>query len=155
MAHHLSRRMVRVAIAAGVLGCGFPFGAGSVTASSVPHPHAAAHTLFSFGREGGNIRPLTVTIDDIDAVTITPSDTNTTRPHLSADALAGLLALARAEGFFKLPPQIVGHGLPDAGGRFITVHTPATMKTVHVRFVRDAAFDQLYAVLTAVAGVAS
>ncbi len=155
MTHLLSRRMVRAVVAAGVLGGGL-LGAGSAAAVSAHAPRAAAtHTLFSFGREGGNIRPLMVSIDDMGLVTVIPSDATATRPHLAADALAGLLTLARAEGFFKLPPQIVGHGLPDAGGRFITIHTAAMTKTVHVRFVRDAAFDQLYAVLAAATGVAS
>jgi hypothetical protein len=63
-----------------------------------------------------------------------------------------LLTLARAEGFSALPTQIVGHGLPDVGGRFIRIHTAHSTKAVHVRFVRVAAFDQLYAVLLAVAG---
>jgi hypothetical protein len=39
------------------------------------------------------------------------------------------------------------------GGRFIRIHTAHGTKTVHVRFVRVAAFDQLYAVLLAVAGI--
>jgi len=151
MVQLLLRRMIPVVVAAGVLGSGLPLGVGSAARGSGQVPR----TLFSFGREGGNIRPLTVTIDDTGLVTVTPGDATAPRPHLAADALAGLMALARAEGFFKLPSQIVGHGLPDAGGRFITIHTAATTTTVHVRFVRDAAFDQLYAVLAAVSGVAS
>ena len=119
--------------------------------------HAAqARLVFAFGREGGNIRPLTVTIDDTGMVTTSYPVGRANGPvRLSRDALQGLLTLARAEGFFGLPSQMVGHGLPDIGGRFITIHTAGHAKTVHVRFVRDAAFDQLYAVLSAVAGVGS
>lgn len=156
MAHLLSRRIVPAVVTASVLGYGVPLGGGLVAAHSAPATRAAAtHALFSFGREGGNIRPLTVAIDDTGVVTVTPASATAPRSPLTADALAGLLTLARSEGFFKLPPQIIGHGLPDVGGRFITIHTAATTKTVHVRFVRNVAFDQLYAVLAAVAGVAS
>jgi hypothetical protein len=76
---------------------------------------------------------------------------NTTAFQLSPEALAGLLKLTQAEGFYRLPSRIIGHGLPDIGGRFITVNTAARSKTVHIRFVKNAAFDQLYAVLSAVA----
>ena len=51
-----------------------------------------------------------------------------------------------------MPGQIVGHGLPDVSGRFIGIRTASGTKTVHVRFVHAAAFDQLYAVLLAVTG---
>ena len=73
--------------------------------------------------------------------------------HVSKDALNGLLALAKAEGFFTMPARMIGHGLPDVGGRFITMHTASGVKSVHVRFVRNAAFDQLYAVLMAAEGI--
>jgi hypothetical protein len=116
--------------------------------------NAAPQAAFVFGREGGNIRPYSVTISTDGTVTARGPVSTTTR-HLSdpTDVLAGLMKLARAERFFAMPGQIVGHGLPDVSGRFITIHTASATKTVHVRFVRDAAFDQLYAVLMAVAGV--
>jgi len=151
----LSRRVVRAAVAAGVLGGGLSLAGAPPAAVSAPPPRAAAPlTLFAFGREGGNIRPLTVTIDATGLVTAT-TGTATSPPHLTTDALDGLLTLARAEGFFALPSRIVGHGLPDVAGRFITIHTATTTKTVHVRFAPNAAFDQLYAVLAAASGVAS
>ena len=114
---------------------------------------APPQATFVFGREGGNIRPYTVTIYNDGTVTASGPVSPTPR-HLTeaVDTIAGLLTLARAEGFFGLPTQIVGHGLPDVGGRFIRIHTAHGTKTVHVRFVRVAAFDQLYAVLLAVAG---
>jgi hypothetical protein len=115
---------------------------------------APPQATFVFGREGGNIRPYTVTIYTDGTVTASGPVSPTPR-HLTAaaDTIAGLLTLARAEGFFALPTQIVGHGLPDVGGRFIRIQTAHGTKTVHVRFVRVAAFDQLYAVLLAVAGM--
>jgi hypothetical protein len=110
---------------------------------------AAATREFVFGREGGNIMPLTVTI--YSDGTVKSSMGGATAFQLPPEALAGLVKLARAEGFYSLPARIIGHGLPDIGGRYITVNTAAGSKTVHVRFVKNAAFDQLYAVLSAVA----
>jgi len=127
-----------------------------IAVGASPSRAGQAHLVFAFGREGGNIRPLTVTIDDTGMVTTSYPVGKANGPvRLSRDARQGLLTLARAEGFFGLPNKMVGHGLPDIGGRFITIHTAGRAKTVHVRFVRDAAFDQLYAVLSAVAGVGS
>lgn len=157
MTHLLSRGVVvRAAIAAAVLGGRVPLGESSGAAVDAYARHAAApRILFAFGREGGNIRPLAVTIDDTGLVTTTTGGAMTAHPRLTTDALDGLRTLARAEGFFTLPARIVGHGLPDAGGRFITIHAGTMAKTVHVRFARNAAFDQLYAVLVAVTSMAS
>lgn len=129
-----------------------------------PHTDALlahAHTLpapfvFAFGRDGGNMRPLMVTIGMTGTVSMSAA-AGGGRPlgPLSPDALDGLLLLAKAERFFALPTHIVGHGLPDVSSRFISIQTRRGVKTVQVRFVRNAAFDQLYAVLAAVAGVQS
>ena len=106
--------------------------------------------LFVFGREGGNIRPFQVTVTNAGMVTGT---LNNAHIQLSPDTLGGLMKLARAEGFFALPNSIVGHGLPDIAGRYITVTSANGLtKSVHVRFAHNAAFDQLYAVLSAVVG---
>ena len=123
---------------------------GHAQALRPPPPQAT----FVFGREGGNIRPYTVTIYTDGTVSASGPVSPTPR-HLTeaADTIASLLTLARAAGFFALPTQIVGHGLPDVGGRFIRIHTAHGTKAVQVRFVRVAAFDQLYAVLLAVAGM--
>ena len=121
------------------------------------HAHALpAPFLFAFGREGGNIRPLTVTIGTTGTVTMSAAAGGGRPPgQLSPDALDGLLLLAKAERFFALPAHIVGHGLPDVSSRFISIQTQRGVKTVQVRFVRNAAFEQLYAVLAAAAGVQS
>ena len=150
------------AIALVLSGAVLAVGVGPATAAASPSHAAVASPsratavpiVVTFGREGGNVRPLTVTIDANGAVVTSYPVVGAPRHvRLSADALAGLLTLARAEGFFALPTRIVGRGLPDIGGRFITIHTASRTKTVHVRYVRNAAFDQLYAVLTAVAGL--
>jgi len=114
--------------------------------------------LITFGREGGNMLPLRVTIDAAGTVAVaTSAPTNVGRPpvHLSQDALNGLFRLSVAEGFPAMPVRIIGHGLPDIGGRFIGMRIGGALKTVHVRFVRDRAFDELYAVLSATAGLPS
>jgi hypothetical protein len=138
------------------LAAALPLGAYASHGAVRGHPQrrAAPRAAFVFGREGGNIRPYTVTILTDGTVTASGSARTATR-HLSdpADAIAGLMKLAGAERFWALPAQIVGHGLPDVSGRFISIHTVGGTKTVHVRFVQVAAFDQLYAVLLAVAGV--
>lgn len=118
-------------------------------------PAALHQPAFVAGREGGNIRPSTVTIYSDGTVSVSGAGAGSSHPQLSKDALDGLMKLARAEGFFTLPGRIIGHGLPDISGRYITIHSAGSTKTVHVRFVQNAAFDQLYAVLMAVAGQAS
>jgi hypothetical protein len=138
------------------LACALPLRAHVSHGSVRGHPqrHVAPQAAFIFGREGGNIRPYTVTI--LTDGTVTASGlAHTAIRHLSdpTDAIAGLMKLARAERFWAMPAQIVGYGLPDVSGRFISIHTAGGTKTVHVRFVHVATFDQLYAVLLAVAGV--
>jgi hypothetical protein len=138
-----------------VLAAALPLAAYAPHGSVRGHPQRRApQAAFVFGREGGNIRPYTVTILTDGTVTASGPARTATR-HLSdpADAIAGLMKLARAEGFWALPAKIVGHGLPDVSGRFISIHTAGGTKTVHVRFIQAAAFDQLYAVLLAVAGM--
>jgi hypothetical protein len=132
-----------------------PLGALATHESVRGHPqrHAAPPAAFVFGREGGNIRPYTVTILTDGTVTASgPVRTATRRLGDPQDAIAGLMKLARAEQFWAMPAQMVGHGLPDLSGRFISIHAAGSTKTVHVRFVHVAAFDQLYAVLLAVTG---
>ena len=119
-----------------------------------PQRHVAPQAAFVFGREGGNIRPYTVTIlTDGMVMASGPVRTAARRLGDPQDAIAGLMKLARAEQFWAMPAQMVGHGLPDLSGRFISIHASGSTKTVHVRFVQVAAFNQLYAVLRAVASV--
>ena len=157
MDHPRRRRFMAPLVAATVLVASMPLSAMAShggAARAQARPAALSPRLIVLGREGGNIRPLTVSISGDGTVTVTGAVTTPTpAPHLSKDALSGLLALAKAEGFFTMPARMIGHGLPDVGGRFITIHTASGVKSVHVRFVRNAAFDQLYAVLMATAGI--
>ena len=91
-----------------------------------------------------------VTIDATGAVAISaPGRPSPSSVHLSPDALDGLRALAAAEGFAAMALRQIGRGLPDVGGRFVGIRTGGALKVVYVRYVRNRAFDQLYAVLNA------
>ncbi len=147
--HRPLTRSLGAALGALALTIALPVAALASHGAAPPARPSAATPEFVFGREGGNIRPLTVTI--YSDGTVNNSIGTTPKFQLAPEALAGLLKLTQAEGFYRLPSRIIGHGLPDIGGRFITVTTAAGSKTVHVRFVKNAAFDQLYAVLSAVA----
>ena len=98
--------------------------------------------------------PLRVTIDASVAVTSSaPRRTTPSSMRLSPDTLDGLRTLAAAEGIPTMPSRQVGRGLPDVGGRFVSIRTGGTLKAVHVRYVRNRAFDQLYAALSAAVGL--
>lgn len=137
-----------------VLAAALPMAA--LASHGAAHQPAALHQpAFVAGREGGNIRPSTVTIYNDGTVSVSGAGAGSNHPQLSKDALDDLMKLARAEGFFTLSARIIGHGLPDVGDRYTTIHSAGGVKTVHVRFVQNAAFNQLYAVLMAVAGQSS
>jgi len=134
-----------------------------VGAVAVPLPNTGTHAAaamtqpaFVLGREGGNIRPYSVTIYDDGSVTTSGAvSAPSTRIHLSPDALAGLRKLAQSEGFYAMPTHIVGRGLPDIAGTFIRVTNRAGSREVHLLHARNTGYEQLYAVLLAVAGVSS
>jgi len=87
-----------------------------------------AHVLFAFGREGGNMRPLSVMIDDTGAVTTSYASAGAHAPlRLSTDALAGLLDPPRAERFSALPtrgaaptPAPANHSPPPRRGYLLS-----------------------------------
>jgi hypothetical protein len=125
------------------------------------HAHAASHgvappspIVVTFGREGGNMLPLRVTIDATGAVVISaPGRATPSSVRLSPDALDGLRTLAAAEGFATMPLRQIGRGLPDVGGRYVGIRTGSALRVVHARYVHNRAFDQLYAVLSAAVGL--
>jgi len=113
--------------------------------------HASSTPALRFGRSGGNIEHFTVTISPTGRVT-TEGPVQLARPRLTLtpDAMRGLVDLARAEGFFRMPATTVCRGtLPDVAGSFVTVGS----KRVLVRGSCNRRFSELYAVLAAVAGV--
>jgi hypothetical protein len=118
-------------------------GAQAAQASSTP--------ALRFGRSGGNIAPFTVTISPTGRVTA-QGPVRLARPRLtpSPDAVHGLVDLAKAEGFFRMPATTVCRGtLPDFASSFVAVGS----KRVSVRGSCNRRFSQLYAVLEAIAGV--
>lgn len=138
----------------GVMSTALPAIASVRAAGGHTHLQADASAPFVFGRAGGNIRPFTVTITANGQITMNgPVSSTGNRPHLSAAAIKGLLKLARAERFFNLPDQIEGaRVLPDVASLFITVTSNGTTKTVRLHGGHSSAFEQLFAVLMAVAG---
>ena len=122
--------------------------------------HGAARTgtaSISFGRRGGNIAPYRVTIARTGAVTATGAVRRAGLvPSVSTDAVGGLVALARAEGFAAMPGQTYCRGSnPDFSSSFVTVTTTTGSRTVAVRGSCRAGFTQLLAVIQAVAGLRS
>jgi hypothetical protein len=112
---------------------------------------------FTFGRSGGNIMPFSVVIARDGRMTAHGAVklANPQRP-VSADALRGLLRLTQAEGFFSLPRTLsCTRTLPDVASLFVTVSRSSGTKTVAVHGGCKAGFNQIYAVLGAVAGVTS
>jgi hypothetical protein len=113
----------------------------------------AAAPTFAFGRTGGNIVPFTVTIGGNGHVGST-GPVHVTATQASTPLRNGLAKLARAEGFFTLPTSIqCGRINPDVAGRFLTVTAFGKSRTVTERGACNAAFEELYAVLSASTGV--
>lgn len=116
-----------------------------------------ASAAFAFGRRGGNIAPFSVAIARDGRVTAQGAVQLASGRHVvSAEARSGLLRLARAERFFSLARTVSCSGtLPDVASLFVTVRRATGTKTVTVHGGCNARFGELYAVLSAVAGVAS
>jgi len=133
-------------------------------ASIASHADAAVHSAATvdtspivtpFGRDGGTMLPLRVTIDASVAVTVSaPRRTTPSSMRLSPDTLDGLRTLAAAEGSATMPSRQVGRGLPAVGGWFVSIRTGGTLKAVYVRDGRNRAFAPLYAVLSGAGGPA-
>jgi hypothetical protein len=114
----------------------------------------ASNLSFAVGREGGNIRPFSVTIQTDGTVAVSgPVTVKNSGAHLSKDAMQALYKLAKAEKFFSLPDQINGPGFhPDSASLYVTVSSSSGSKTVKVHAAKNTAFSQLYSLILAVAG---
>jgi hypothetical protein len=109
---------------------------------------------FAFGRTGGNIVPAKVAIGRDGQVTTTGA-VKTTLTQASPPLRNGLAKLARAEGFFAMPASTACPGVnPDVASRFVTVTAGGKSRTVTVHGGCRAAFEELYAVLSASVGAA-
>lgn len=107
---------------------------------------------FAFGRTGGNIIPSKVVISSTGRVT-SDSSVPVNKAPVSLAARNGLVKLARAESFFTMTTVTACSGtLPDIASQFVTVTVAGKSRTVTVHGACSAAFNELYAVLSAVAG---
>jgi hypothetical protein len=101
---------------------------------------------FSFGRLGGNIRPLEVTISAAGRVVVDGAR----RGALTQAQLRGLRQVVARERFASLPTRMVCRGaLPDIATR----HVVALGRSVTVQGRCSARFDRVYAALMRVTGV--
>jgi len=123
--------------------------------SASAHESQAAAS-FIFGRTGGNIAPFSVTIARNGHLSARgPVQLAKPDAVVSPAALAGLLKLAKAEKFFSLPKTVrCKQTPPDFAASFVTVSQASGTKTVTVHGDCQPGFSQLYAVVSAVAGVA-
>jgi len=111
-----------------------------------------AAPTFAFGRTGGNIAPTKVLIGKDGRVTTTGA-VKVTATQASLPLRNGLARLARAEGFFTMPAFTACPGAhPDVAANFVTVAAFGKSRTVTVHGGCPAAFEELYAVLTASVG---
>jgi hypothetical protein len=108
---------------------------------------AAAKQSLSFGRAGGNIRPLEVVISPTGRVVVD----NERRGVVTQARLRALRQFVVQARFATLPARIVCTGvLPDIATR----HVVASGKSVRVRGGCNARFNRVYAALAHAAGVA-
>jgi hypothetical protein len=135
---------------------------GSDRTAKGTHKYHRTHTVsgstgqavFTFGIQGGNIRPWNVTISDDGSITATGSIKHVQKLADAKDTLNGLLKLADAENFFGLPKNVRCPGvLPDVAAQWNTIKANGDTKQVIVHGACNAAFSQVYAVLMAAGGV--
>lgn len=126
---------------------------GLAPASAAPAVRAAGSVTIAFGQEMGNIRPFNITIGPSGAVAVTaggPVHLNSSHP-LTHNAVAGLVLLARAEGFRALPAFTACPGaLPDIAARYVEIRTAGWRHRASARGSCVPALNQLFAVLMAV-----
>jgi len=111
-----------------------------------------APPTFAFGRTGGNIIPVTVTIGKDGHVTTTGTQ-QLAITFATVPLRNGLAKLARAEGFFSMAKYgTCGKVNPDIASQFVTVSAFGKTRTVTQRGTCNAQFNELYAVLSASVG---
>jgi hypothetical protein len=106
----------------------------------------------SFGRSGGNIRPMRVKIYGDGTITYTGITPSVAHYTIAPEAVLGLQRLADAEGFSTMPALIKGaHFLPDSATLSITIRAgcSTTTKTVKAHGAHLGGFTELYDTLSA------
>jgi hypothetical protein len=146
---------------------GVPAGTAAAAGS---HPTVGTHHFgsdpnspaFTFGLSGGFSRggSFRVTIYTGGSVKLTKQSTTSpirladSQVQIRRDALNGLLKLAEAENFFKMPGSTVGPSPPsEAATSFIVITTSEGTKRVTIRAAHVPAFNELYAVLSYATGL--
>jgi hypothetical protein len=110
----------------------------------------------SFGRSGGNIRPMQVKIYGDGTITYKGITPTITEYAIAPEAVLGLQRLADAEGFSTMPALIKGtHVLPDLATLSITIRAgcSTTTKTVKAHGGQLGGFTELYDTLSAASGL--
>lgn len=122
---------------------------GAATIANRHHVGANQKSLvFAFGRTGGNILPVRVSIFANGVVTVDgPVRAQQPGVHLSSDAIKGLVKLANAEKFFSLHKRMSGGLYPDSASLFIRLSSPGKARTVYLHATHNARFEELLALL--------
>jgi hypothetical protein len=121
------------------------------TAAAQAGTRTAAGPSFSFGRSGGSIRPLTMTIATSGVVKVGGVRRSTT---VSPAKRQSLLALARNQGFFKLRALTACPGtLPDIATLFVTINSGGQLTTKRTHGSCGKRFNTVYLALVAAAGL--
>jgi hypothetical protein len=129
-------------------------------APCIPAGHGSKDIpAIAFGRRGGNIRPMQVLIYGDGTIRYQGAAPISPTYSISSLAVLGLQRLARAEGFYSMPPLIANpKHLPDFATLFITIRAGCATQTTTVRSNGGQAaggFDELYATLTAAVALGS
>ena len=116
-----------------------------VAALALAAPAAAG--TWTFGRRGGNIRPVAVKIDS--AGHVTAIGATVTKKQLTRATLARLLRTARTNGFFAMPAFVAcPRVLPDVASLYVTYRSTASTHGVTVHGGCRPQFATLYNALS-------
>ncbi|MDQ2744775.1 MAG: hypothetical protein M3Z66_21120 [Chloroflexota bacterium] len=156
-------RMTRSLGVAMLLALALPFNALASPNVAAGHKRYPVHLKSSYGRatitfgiEGGNMRPWSVTFNYNGSI-VGNDYRKPTNTHLydPKNSMNGLQKLADAEGFGAMPAtQQCTRVLPDVASRFVTISTAAAQQKVSVRGFCNTRFNELWAVLASTTGFA-
>jgi hypothetical protein len=132
--------------------------AGASAAPCIPAGHGAGTIpAITFGRIGGNIRPMQVAIYGDGTISYQGAATPLTTTYtILPTAVQGLQRLAQAEGFWSMPAVITSTPRnPDAAALYITVRAGCATTThrVEVHGMAPAGFTELYDTLQAATAI--
>lgn len=114
---------------------------------------AKQQPMFVLGRKGGTIAPFEASISRDGVVSVTGGVRRLGPVTLPKPALAGLLKLAQAEGFYSLPRKLTCPGPAGFATEYLHIHTANRDRTVESYGGCKPAFEQLYEVVKAAAAL--